>query len=86
MINLLSLFDGIGTDIKALKNLGIKVKTIDYVEWKDNRVKAYNAMNPFRYTSQDIRGWNLKPDILVHGSPCQDNSAANLNDDKGFQS
>ena len=21
---------------------------------------------------QDVRGWNLKPDILVHGSPCQD--------------
>ncbi|WP_245639450.1 DNA cytosine methyltransferase [Viridibacillus arvi] len=59
------------------------MKTIDYVEWKANRVKAYNAMNPFRYNSQDVRGWDLKPDILVHGSPCQDNSVANLNDDKG---
>ena len=83
MIKLLSLFGGIGADIKALKNLGVEVKTIDYVEWKDNRVKAYNAMNPFRYNAQDVRGWDLKPDILVHGSPCQDNSAANLNDDKG---
>lgn len=83
MIKLLSLFGGIGADIKALKNLGVEVKTIDYVEWKQNRVKAYNAMNPFRYKTQDVRGWNLRPDILVHGSPCQDNSAANLNDDKG---
>ena len=83
MIKLLSLFGGIGADIKALKNLGVEVKTIDYVEWKQNRVKAYNAMNPFSYQVQDVRGWNLKPDILVHGSPCQDNSAANLNDDKG---
>lgn len=80
---MLSLFGGIGADIKALKNLGVEVKTIDYVEWKANRVKAYNAMNPFRYKTQDVRTWDLKPDILVHGSPCQDNSAANLNDDKG---
>ncbi len=83
MIKLLSLFGGIGADIKALKNLGEQVKTIDYVEWKENRVKAYNAMNPFRYKTQDVRMWDLKPDILVHGSPCQDNSVANLNDDKG---
>ncbi|SCX52133.1 DNA cytosine methyltransferase [Lysinibacillus fusiformis] len=83
MIKLLSLFGGIGADIKALKNLRIKVKTIDYVEWKNNRVKADNSMNPFRYTPHVVRGWNLKPDILVHGSPCQDKRAANLNDDKG---
>lgn len=83
LVKLLSLFGGIGADIKALKNLGREVKTIDYVEWKANRVKAYNAMNPFRYQTQDVRTWDLKPDILVHGSPCQDNSAANLNDDRG---
>ncbi|WP_336822965.1 DNA cytosine methyltransferase [Sporosarcina sp. USHLN248] len=83
MVKLLSLFGGIGADIKALKNLGREVKIIDYVEWKANRVKAYNAMNPFRYKTQDVRTWDLKPDILVHGSPCQDNSAANLNDDRG---
>lgn len=77
MIKLLSLFGGIGADIKALKNLGVEVKTIDYVEWKANRVKAYNAMNPFRYKTQDVRAWDLKPDILVHGSPCQDNSRGN---------
>lgn len=83
MVKLLSLYGGIGADIKALKNKGVEVKTIDYVEWKANRVKAYNAMNPFRYQTQDVRNWDLKPDILVHGIPCQDNSAANLNDDKG---
>lgn len=83
MIKLLSLYGGIGADIKAARNKGLKVKTIDYVEWKENRVRAYNAMNPFRYETQDVRTWDLKPDILVHGSPCQDNSAANLNDDKG---
>lgn len=77
MIQLLELFGGIGAATKALKNLGISFKTIDYVEWKQNRVRAYNAMNPFKYRPQDIRGWNLRPDILVHGSPCQDNSRGN---------
>ncbi|MFJ7953983.1 hypothetical protein ACIQZG_21000 [Lysinibacillus sp. NPDC096418] len=56
MIKLLFLFGGIGADIKALKNLGVEVKTIDYVEWKHNRVKAYIAMNPFRYNPPDVRG------------------------------
>ena len=25
-----------------------------------------------KYQPQSVVGWNLKPDILVHGSPCQD--------------
>lgn len=24
------------------------------------------------YKTQSVVGWNLKPDILIHGSPCQD--------------
>ncbi len=81
-LKLLSLYGGIGADFKAAKRLGAKVKTIDYVEWKQNRVKADNAMNSFRYETQAVLTWDLKPDIMVHDSPCQDNSAANLNDDK----
>lgn len=80
---ILELFGGIGAPRKALKRMKVPHKLIDYVEWKENRVRAYNAMNPFKHIQQDIRGWNLRPDILVHGSPCQDNSAANLNNDKG---
>lgn len=71
MIQTLSLFGGIAADDKAWKKLGIPTKKIDYVEIQPNRVRAYNALNPFKYSPQDIRGWNLKPDILVHGSPCQ---------------
>ena len=83
IIQLLELFGGVGAPRKHFKRKNIPHKLIDYVEWQDNRVRAYNAMNPYKHSPQDIRGWNLKPDILVHGSPCQDNSAANLNDDKG---
>jgi DNA (cytosine-5)-methyltransferase 1 len=84
VIKILELFGGIGAPRKALINLGVDHKCIDYVEWQPNRVKAYNALYDHLHKPQDIRGWNLKPDILVHGSPCQDNSAANLNDDKGL--
>lgn len=79
VVKILELFGGIGAPRKALINLGIDHKAIDYVEWKANRVKAYNALYDHLHKPQDIRGWNLKPDILVHGSPCQDNSRSNVN-------
>lgn len=77
MIKILELFGGIGAPRKALINLGVDHKCIDYVEWQLNRVKAYNALYDHLHKPQDVRGWNLKPDILVHGSPCQDNSRGN---------
>ncbi|AUN23804.1 DNA (cytosine-5-)-methyltransferase (plasmid) [Clostridium botulinum] len=79
MIKILELFGGIGAPRKALINLGIDHKCIDYVEWQPNRVKAYNALYDHLHKPQDVRGWNLKPDILVHGSPCQDNTRINKN-------
>ncbi|MNM49636.1 Modification methylase HhaI [compost metagenome] len=77
MIKILELFGGIGAPRKALINLGVDHKSIDYVEIVPNRVKAYNALYDHLHRPQDIKGWNLKPDILVHGSPCQDNSRGN---------
>ncbi|MGR5986695.1 DNA cytosine methyltransferase [Bacillus sanguinis] len=77
MIKILELFGGIGAPRKALVNLGIDHKAIDYVEWQANRVKAYNALYDHLHKPQDVRGWSLRPDILVHGSPCQDNSRGN---------
>lgn len=72
MLKLLELFGGIGAPRMAAVNMGIEHKAIDYVEWKENRVKAYNALYDHLHKVQDIRTWNLCPDILVHGSPCQD--------------
>ncbi|MEK5108575.1 DNA cytosine methyltransferase [Cytobacillus sp. FSL K6-0129] len=77
MIKILELFGGIGAPRKALINLGVDHKCIDYVEWQANRVKAYNALYDHLHKPQGICGWDLKPDILVHGSPCQDNSRGN---------
>ena len=77
-MKLLELFGGIGSPRVALRNMGMPVKTIDYVEIDEKAVRSYNAMfaSELPYRTQDVRGWNLKPDILIHGSPCQDFSIA----------
>lgn len=78
MIQILELFGGIGAPRCALRNLGVPVKSIDYVEIDAKAVRSYNAMfaGELAYQPQDVRGWNLTPDVLVHGSPCQDFSIA----------
>lgn len=73
-MKILELFGGIGAPRKALINLGIKHKSIDYVEFNEKAVRSYNAMFDNSYAAQDVRGYDLRPDILVHGSPCQDYS------------
>lgn len=69
---------GIGSPRIALRNIGIPVKAIDYVEIDEKAVRSYNAMfaDELNYKIQSVVGWNLKPDILIHGSPCQDFSIA----------
>lgn len=78
MIKILELFGGIGSPRAALRNLGVSVKAIDYVEIDMKAVKSYNAMfeKDLPYKTQSVIGWDLKPDILIHGSPCQDFSIA----------
>lgn len=77
-IQILELFGGIGSPRCALRNLGIPIKSIDYVEIDEKAVRSYNAMfaDELQYKTQTVVGWNLRPDILVHGSPCQDFSIA----------
>ena len=78
MVQILELFGGIGPPRCALRNLNIPTKAIDYVEIDENAVRSYNAMfaEELEYKTQSVVGWNLKPDILIHGSPCQDFSIA----------
>lgn len=79
-IRILELFGGIGAPRAALENIGLDVKTIDYVEILRNAVKAYNVMYDLRYKPENVLDWNLNIDLLVHGSPCQDFSRAGKND------
>jgi len=78
MLKILELFGGIGSPRIALRNIGVPVKAIDYIEIDEKAVRSYNAMfaKELPHKTQDIRGWNLKPDILIHGSPCQTFSIA----------
>lgn len=77
-IQILELFGGIGSPRCALRNIGVPVKAIDYVEIDEKAVRSYNSMfqNDLAYKTQSVVNWNLRPDILIHGSPCQDFSIA----------
>ena len=77
-VQILELFGGIGSPRCALRNLKIPTKAIDYVEIDEKAVRSYNNMfsEELLYKTQSVVGWNLKPDILIHGSPCQDFSIA----------
>lgn len=79
-LKLLELFGGLGAPRKALQNLGIDLKSIDYVEILPHAVSAYNRIFPNDYAPQDVTTWNLNVDLLVHGSPCQDWSLNGRND------
>lgn len=78
MIKILELFGGIGSPRVALRNLGVPTKAIDYVEIDEKAVKSYNAMfaHELGYKTQSVVNYDLKPDVLIHGSPCQDFSIA----------
>ena len=79
-LKVLELFGGIGAPRKSLENIGVEVKSIDYVEILANAVKAYNAMYDHMHKPQDVKEWNINVDLLVHGSPCVDFSKAGRND------
>lgn len=76
MVKILELFGGVGAPRCALRNLGVPTKAIDYVEIDSNAVNTYNSIfrDELPYKTQNVVGWSLKPDILIHGSPCQDMS------------
>lgn len=58
-IQILELFGGIGSPRVALKNLGVPVKSIDYVEIDEKAVRSYNAMfaDELKYDVQTVVGW-----------------------------
>lgn len=77
-MKILELFGGIGACSKALERLGIDFEIADYVEIDKYAVKSFNAIHNTNFEPQDIREWNkdIKVDLVMHGSPCQDFSLA----------
>lgn len=70
----LELFGGIGACCKALDRLKIDYEIADYVEIDKFAVKSFNALHCTTFEPNDIRNWNkdVKVDLIMHGSPCQD--------------
>lgn len=94
MINLLSLFSGIGAFEKALDNLGIEYNLVGYCEIDRYAAKAYSllhnvpeSMNFGDITKVDEKSIPVPIDLITYGFPCQDISIAGkkqgLMDDEG---
>lgn len=90
MLNVLSLFSGIGAFEKALDNLGIKYNLLGYCEIDKYASKAYSlihkvpeSMNYNDVTKIDeLDFFDEEIDLITYGFPCQDISLAGKQ--KGF--
>lgn len=78
MLKVLELFAGIGACSKALDNLKIDYELVDAVEKDEYALKSFNAIHNTNFEPQDIMEWDkdVKVDLIMHGSPCQDFSVA----------
>lgn len=89
-MNVLSLFDGIGSGLLALKNIGIKIDNYFSSEINKDSIKVANYNHPEIIQLGDINNWENwdipKIDLLLAGSPCQGFSKAgkglNFNDER----
>lgn len=81
MVKVLELFAGIGACSKALTNLGIQHEIVDAVEIDKYAIKSFNAVHGTDFEPQDITTWDkdIKCDLIMHGSPCQNFSVAGKN-------
>lgn len=80
-MKVLELFGGIGACSKALERLGVDFEIADYVEIDKYAVKSFNAIHGTNFEPQDVTKWDkdIKVDLIMHGSPCQDFSVAGKN-------
>lgn len=85
-IRLIELFAGIGSQAKALKNLGAKFEHWKVIEFDKYAIASYNAIHGTNFTPQDIKlthsnDLEIKEResycyILTYSFPCQDLSLA----------
>ena len=77
-VKVLELFAGLGACSKALTNLDIDHEIVDAVEIDRFAVQSFNAIHGTNFEPQDITKWDkdIKVDLIMHGSPCQDFSVA----------
>lgn len=83
-IKLIEAFAGIGSQVQALKNIGVEVETIGIFEIDNYAVKSYEALHGEVKNFGDISKEVDLPDfdLFTYSFPCQDISNAGLR--KGF--
>lgn len=87
-IRLIELFAGIGSQAKALTNLGVEFEHHVVCEFDDKAIASYNAVHGTSFTTSDItqlKGHDLRITdtdkytyLLTYSFPCQDLSNAGL--------
>lgn len=85
-VRLIELFAGIGSQAKALKNIGVDFETYKVVEFDKYAIASYNAIHDTNFPTLDItkiKGNDLEivdtdkyAYILTYSFPCQDLSLA----------
>lgn len=85
-IRLIELFAGIGSQAKALKNIGANFEHYKVIEFDKYAIKSYNAIHNTNFITQDITKIKAKDlgivntknyeYILTYSFPCQDLSIA----------
>lgn len=88
MINVLSLFSGIGAFEKALKNIGVEFRIVNYCEIDKYASKVYSMLHNVseKLNLNDVTEIDTSKlhdiDLITYGFPCQDISIAGKQ--KGF--
>lgn len=85
-IRLIELFAGIGSQAKALRNLGANFETYRVIEFDKYAIASYNAVHGTNFTTSDIKTIHAKDlgiedterfcYIMTYSFPCQDLSVA----------
>ena len=85
-IRLIELFAGIGSQAKAMKNLGLNFEHWRVCEFDSHAIRSYNAVHDTNFTTSDITKINagdlniVETDkynyVLTYSFPCQDLSNA----------
>ena len=93
-VRLIELFAGIGSQAKALENLGVRFEHWKAIEFDKYAIDAYNAVHETQFKTSDIRNIHASDleltdrdkfcYMLTYSFPCQDLSQAN-NKRKGMK-
>ena len=86
-LKVIEFFGGLGACSTAIKNLGLELELLDYVEIDKYAKDSFNAIHGTDFTTQDITKWDKNfedVDLIMHGSPCFTGETL-INTENGFK-